>query len=258
MPSPVPTYNVLGLRLAALSLDEACRAVVAGRGAGPRGYICHATAYNANWARSDADLRAAYRGAWLTVPDGMPLVWLGRVHGHRGVTRVYGPDLLSAVADAGRVAGLRHYFYGGTEGVADRLAARLAERFPGLAVAGTWCPPFRDLTDGEFAGLRADVARTRPDVIWVGVSSPRQEKFMARHWRELDAGVMIGVGAAFDFLSGRRAQAPRWMQRGGLEWLFRLGTEPRRLWRRYLVHNPQFAVRALAQLSGLRSYPLEE
>lgn len=256
--SAPPRFNVLGVGVHALSLNEARDRLVALRGRKRCGYVCCATAYNANLARRDLALRAAYNAALLTTPDGMPLVWLGRRHGHRTITRVYGPDLLLAVCDAGRAVGLRHFFYGGAPGVAAQLSTALTARFPGLAVVGTFTPPFRELTTDEFAALQNQIATAQPDVIWVGLSTPKQEKFMTANWERLDAAVLVGVGAAFDFHSGRVAQAPRWMQRSGLEWLHRLGTEPRRLWRRYLVHNPAFVLRTLAQLTGLRRYPLED
>jgi len=161
-----------------------------------------------------------------------------------------------AVCDAGRAVGLRHFFFGGVPGVAPLLAERLAARFPGLAVAGAATPPFRPLDTPETDAFRAEITRTRPDVIWIGLGTPKQELFMAAHAAGLDAGVLVGVGAAFDFHSGRVRQAPRWMQRGGLEWLFRLATEPRRLGARYLVTNPLFVFHVLAQLTGLRAYPL--
>lgn len=213
------------------------------------GYLCHTTAYNVDIARSNASLRAAYSGSLLNLPDGMPLVWIGRRLGYSAITRVYGPDLLEAVSEAGRATGLRHFYYGGAPGVTDALAASVLSRFPGLQVAGTFTPPFRELTAPEFTAFAGCLAETHPDVLWVGVGSPKQEEFMARHWKDLDAGILVGVGAAFDFLSGRIPQAPRWMRQSGLEWLFRLGTEPRRLWRRYLVHNPRFAFLALRQLA---------
>lgn len=255
MPSPiVPRYNVLGVGVSALTLAQACDLIVGGRGPLRRGYVCLGTAHGVTEARADPELRRIFNESWLTTPDGMPLVWLGP----KGVERVYGPDLMLAVCDQGRAAGLTHYFYGGTSGVADELKARLLARFPGLSVTGSFTPPFRPLSDAETAALRADVARTRPDVVWVGLGTPKQEKFMAANWRELDAGVLIGVGAAFDFHSGRVRQAPRWIQRSGFEWLFRLGTEPRRLGPRYLKTNPLFALRVLAQMSGLKKYPLDD
>ncbi len=253
----VARFNVLGTGVSALSLDQARDLVLSARGQKHLGYICHATAYGVNAACTDPAFREALNQSWLTHPDGMPLVWLGRWHGRKHITRVYGPDLMAAVCDAGRATGLRHFFYGGVPGVVELLKAKLTERFPGLAVVGAYAPPFRELTPGEFARLQADVAAVQPDIIWVGLSSPKQEKFMAEHWQSLDAGVLIGVGAAFDFHSGRVRQAPRWMQRCGLEWFFRLCTEPRRLWPRYLVHNPLFVLRMLAQLTGLKKYPLK-
>lgn len=248
----VPRYNVLGIGVSALTLAQTRDLIVGVRGQLRRGYICLGTAHGLTLARSDARLRQIYNESWLTTPDGMPLVWLGP----RGVERVYGPDLMLAVCDAGRATGLRHYFYGGVPGVAEELRARLTARFPGLEIVGTFTPPFRELNDTETATLRTDVARVRPDVIWVGLSTPKQEHFMARHGRELDAGVLIGVGAAFDLHSGRVRQAPRWIQRSGFEWLFRLCTEPRRLAPRYLKTNPLFAVRVLAQRSGFKKYPV--
>ncbi|MDP1581073.1 MAG: WecB/TagA/CpsF family glycosyltransferase [Candidatus Didemnitutus sp.] len=254
--TPPARFNVLGTGVHALSLDDACARVLACRTQPPQGYVGCATAYNLNAARSDPALRAAYNRALLTTPDGMPLVWLGRWHGHRHITRVYGPDLLLAVCDAGRAVGLKHFFYGGKPGVAEQLRTQLTARFPGLSGVGTFTPPFRPLNATEFAELQTEIARARPDVIWVGLSTPKQEQFMAEAWSKLDASVLIGVGAAFDFHSGNLPQAPRWLQRGGLEWLFRFAHEPRRLWRRYLVHNPLFVLRSLAQLCGLCRYPL--
>lgn len=251
--SSVPRYNVLGVGVSTLTLAAARDLILGARGQLRRGYVCVTTVHGLDEARADPAFRKILNSSWLTTPDGMPLVWLGP----RGVERVYGPDLLLAVCDAGRAIGLTHYFYGGNPGVADELAAKLTARFPGLAVVGTHTPPFRALDATEAAALRADIARTRPDVIWVGLSTPKQERFMAEYAPTLDAGVLIGVGAAFDFHSGRVRQAPRWMQRSGLEWFFRLCTEPRRLGPRYLKTNPRFVLRACAQLTGLRRYPLD-
>ena len=253
MPAPaVPRYNVLGVGVSALTLAQARDLILGVRGQVRAGYVCLGTAHGLTEARHDAELRASFNRSWLTTPDGMPLVWLGP----RGVERVYGPDLMLAVCDAGRAVGLRHYLFGGVPGVAEQLRERLVARFPGLEIVGTFTPPFRELTAAELGALQADVARTRPDVIWVGLGTPKQEKFMARHGRDLEAGVLVGVGAAFDFHSGRTRQAPRWMQRRGLEWFFRLCTEPRRLGKRYLTTNPLFAARVLAQKTGLKKYPI--
>jgi N-acetylglucosaminyldiphosphoundecaprenol N-acetyl-beta-D-mannosaminyltransferase len=176
--------------------------------------------------------------------------------GPPGVERVYGPDLMLAVCDAGRASGLRHFFFGGGPGVAAELGSRLSARFPGLTVAGTFEPPFRALDDGELGDLRSKVAQAQPDIVWVGLGTPKQERFMAGPGRTLEAGLLIGVGAAFDFHSGRIRQAPRWMQRCGLEWLFRLCREPRRLGPRYVSTNTMFVLRLAAQKLGIRRYPI--
>jgi N-acetylglucosaminyldiphosphoundecaprenol N-acetyl-beta-D-mannosaminyltransferase len=252
----IPRYNVLGVGVSAISLTQARDAVLSARHRLRLGYVCATGVHGVSKAQHDARVQDALNGAWLNVPDGMPLVWLGRRSGRRHVTRVYGPDLMLAVCDAGRATGLTHYFYGGASGAADALRARLSARFPGLQIAGTFTPPFRPLTPGEAAALAADVSARRPDVFWVGLGTPKQELFMAEYWRQLDAGVLIGVGAAFDFLSGRARQAPRWIQRSGFEWLFRLCQEPRRLGPRYLLNNPLFLARVLLQATGLRRYPL--
>ena len=246
----MPRFNVLGVRVSALSLDHAARLILSTRGSLQRGYVCLATANGVIESGHDPAVMAAFNQSWLTTPDGMPMVWLGKHHGHRGITRVYGPDLMYAVCSAGRALGLKHFLYGGNEGVAQELRDKLKNYFPGIEIVGTFTPPFRELNADEFRQLQGEVARGRPDVIWVGLSSPKQELFMAKTWQQLDAATMIGVGAAFDFLTGRVKQAPRWMQRSGLEWLYRLGTEPRRLWKRYLVYNPIFAARVAAQLLG--------
>lgn len=252
----IPRYNILGVGVSALTLDEARELVLGVRGHPRQGYVCVTGVHGVSEAQRESRVRTALNEAWLNVPDGMPLVWLGRRLAPRPVTRVYGPDLMLAVCDTGRAVGLTHYFYGGGPEVSGELRDRLSARFPGLSVVGTFTPPFRALNPQETDTLRAEVAAKRPDVIWIGLSTPKQELFMAEHWQRLDAGLLIGVGAAFDFHTGRVRQAPQWMQRSGLEWLFRLALEPRRLGRRYLVNNPLFLWRIGLQLLGLRKYPL--
>ncbi len=177
----------------------------------------------------------------------MPIVWLLRARGFQHVERVYGPDLMQAVCANGLERGYRHYFYGGAEGIPERLAQRLQEQFPGLCVAGTYSPPFRALTPEEDQAVIRRIQAARPDIVWVGISSPKQEAWMYNHVERLGVPALIGVGAAFDFLSGAKRQAPRWIQRSGFEWLFRLACEPRRLWKRYLQY-PRFAVLAIIDL----------
>jgi N-acetylglucosaminyldiphosphoundecaprenol N-acetyl-beta-D-mannosaminyltransferase len=172
--------------------------------------------------------------------------------------RVYGPDLMLKVTDMSVERGLTHFYYGGKEGVADLLAEKMVNRFPGLRILGTYCPPFRPLNQEELASLKKRLLDLKPDFIWIGLSTPKQEQFAAKMLQELGCGLFLAVGAAFDFHAGIVSQAPRWMQRSGLEWFYRLCTEPRRLWKRYLVNNPLFLFRIFCQLSGLRKYRFEQ
>ncbi len=200
-------------------------------------------------SRADSDFRRALDSADLVVPDGMPLVWLGRWHRHPLKRRVYGPELMETFCrETGST--YRHFFYGGGSGTAERLANSLHQRY-GIAVAGTYCPPFRPLTEEEQRDVTSRIELASPDVLWVGLSTPKQEKWMLHNREHLSVQVMLGVGAAFDFNSGKARQAPAWMQENGLEWLFRLSTEPKRLWRRYLISIPKAAGLVFLELVGL-------
>lgn len=248
--------NVLGVGIDAVSPPAVLEALLdRGRQRGS-GYVCVTGVHGVMEAQRDPELMRILNESLLTVPDGMPTVWMGRLQGHRTMSRVYGPTLLLDVCRLSARTGHTHFFYGGTEGVADELATRLVERFPGLRVVGTFTPPFRPLNAVEEASLLEQVDRARPDFFWVGLSTPKQERFMAALSGRLAAKVMLGVGAAFDMHSGRTRQAPGWMQRSGLEWLFRMLQEPRRLFWRYARNNPAFIARALLQVTGLRRYTL--
>lgn len=253
----IERFNVLGVALHAMNLPIATEAVLEAIRERRKGYVCVTGVHGVTEAQNDPAFRAILNAAFLNTTDGMPLVWLGR-HAHgRWVDRVYGPDLMLEIFRATQSTTIRHFFYGGAPGVAEELKARLEARFPGVTVCGTYCPPFRPLHAEEQADLQRIVREARPDIIWVGLSTPKQERFMAEYLSKLDTTLMFGVGAAFDFHAGRISQAPRWMQRSGLEWFYRLCSEPRRLGRRYLVNNPLFLWRIFGQLSGLRKYPLE-
>jgi N-acetylglucosaminyldiphosphoundecaprenol N-acetyl-beta-D-mannosaminyltransferase len=253
----VVQVNILGVGVSAISLAQAVEIIEEWIAHRQPHYVCVTGVHGLMESQRDAALRRIHNQAGLVTPDGMPLVWISRWQGQTGVTRVYGPDLMLATCDQLRGRNARHFFYGGTQHVAQRLAAALGERFPGIIIAGTYSPPFRPLTPQEDAQIVETINRAQPHLIWVGLGTPKQERWMAAHVDCLEGAVLIGVGAAFDFLSGHKRQAPRWVRQSGLEWLFRLFQEPRRLWRRYLLNNPTFVLLLLAQLLGLREYELE-
>lgn len=256
--SQIPRANVLGVGISALNLDLAVEVACEALERKAKGYVCVTGVHGVSEARQDPAFRSILNQAFLNTPDGMPMVWMGRLQGFRQMGRVYGPDLMLRLCEQSPARGLTHFLYGGAPGVAEELRRRLEQRVPGLKVVGTHTPPFRPLTFAEEDELLGRVGELKPDIFWVGLSTPKQEQFMAQFWQRLDATLFFGVGAAFDFHAGRVRQAPRWMQRSGLEWLFRLGCEPRRLWKRYLRNNPIFVLRALGQLTGLRRYPLDD
>jgi len=232
------TFRVVDVEVGAASFAEVIARVVAAPASGERLSIHFATAHSIVEAHGDQGLRDALaRG--LVEPDGMPLVWLGRRSG-LPVERVCGPDFMPAVVAGGVPLGRRHFFYGGAPGVPERLAGGLAVQFPGLQVAGTLSPPFRALSDEEDAEIVALINAARPDYVWVGLGAPKQDLWVAAHRERMDAPVLLAVGAAFDFHAGLRRRAPRWMQRTGTEWIFRLLSEPRRLAGRYTRTNVAF------------------
>ncbi len=216
-------------------------------------YVCVTGVHGVMECQRDAELLRIHNGSGLTTPDGMPMVWAGHRAGAAWMDRVYGPDLMLAVLEEAAARGWSSFFYGGKEGVPELLAERLTARFPGLRVAGTYSPPFRPLTDEEDAALVERINATDADLVWVGLSTPKQERWMAAHVGRLTAPVLLGVGAAFDIHAGTLRQAPRWMQRSGLEWAYRLYREPRRLWRRYASNNPRFALAILRRPPRLLS-----
>jgi|SRR5665213_1327137 len=247
--------NVLGVGISVLNLRTALDAIAGAVRARRKGYVCVTGVHGVMEAQDDAALKGILNGALLCTPDGMPMVWAGKLRGHREMSRVYGPDLMLDVCAWSETGGAKHFFYGGADGVAERLAEKLKQKFPKLEVAGTFTPPFRALNADEEKNLREQVGALKPDIFWVGLSTPKQEKFMAEFLPKLDTTLMIGVGAAFDFHSGRVRQAPRWMQRSGLEWFYRLCREPRRLAKRYFRNNPLFLLKFSGQSAGLKKYP---
>lgn len=249
--------NILGVGISAIDMDMALHTIDDWLTRRAPHYVCVTGVHGVMESQCDAELRRIHNAAGLVTPDGMPLVWLSHRRGFRHVRRVYGPDLMRAVCERSVPQGYRHFLYGGAPGIADKLASCLQERFPGIRIAGTYCPPFRPLTPAEDLAVIEQINLAQADIVWVGLSTPKQERWMAAHVRRVHAPVLIGVGAAFDFLAGVKRQAPRWVQRSGLEWLFRLLLEPRRLWRRYLINNPYFLWLLLLVALGRKRYELE-
>jgi N-acetylglucosaminyldiphosphoundecaprenol N-acetyl-beta-D-mannosaminyltransferase len=247
--APPPTAEVLGVPLALTDYDGALDWIDRRRG----GYVCVAATHTVVASQDDPELRAAVLGADFTVPDGQPLVWALNLLGHRLADRVYGPELMDRACARGTRTGRRMYLYGGrSQGALVQLTRNLRLRHPGLRIVGGYTPPFRELTPEEEDAVVADIRRSGAEVVWVGIGVPKQEKWMARMTERLDGCVLLGVGAAFDFHGGLIPQAPVALQRLGLEWAFRLAHEPRRLWRRYLTHNPRFVVGFARQLARER------
>jgi N-acetylglucosaminyldiphosphoundecaprenol N-acetyl-beta-D-mannosaminyltransferase len=248
--------NILGVGVSAINLDDAVAIIERWIGERSQNYVCVTGAHGLMESRCDQRLRRIHNEAGMVTPDGMPLVWFSHLSGKRRTERVYGPDLMHKMTAVSQLRGYRQFYYGGAEGVADTLKHVLIVSYPGLEVAGTLCPPFRELTPEEDQAVVDAINAARPHILWLGLSTPKQELWMASHLGRIEAPVMIGVGAAFDFLAGTKRQAPAWMQRNGLEWLFRLCSEPRRLWRRYAYIVPAFAALAAGELlrRAIRSF----
>ena len=248
--------NVLGVGISVLNLETAVAAIADAVRSRRRGYICVTGVHGVMEAQNEPAFRKILNEAFLCTPDGMPMVWMGKIRGHSEMRRVYGPDLMLDVCVWSEKNPCRHFFFGGAAGAAEALAEKLKARFPKLEIAGTFTPPFRPLNAEEEKQFVETVRAAKPDILWVGVSTPKQEKFMAEFLPKLDVTLMIGVGAAFDFHSGRVRQAPRCMRRSGLEWFYRLCREPRRLAKRYFRNNPLFLMKIFCQLTGLKKYPM--
>ncbi|MBT8225587.1 MAG: WecB/TagA/CpsF family glycosyltransferase [Dactylosporangium sp.] len=248
----IKRVDVLGVGVSAVNMTMALTEVSRWVERGERHYVCVTGVHGVMESQRDAELRRIHNDSGMTTPDGMPMVWAGRKAGAGWMSRVYGPDLMLEVLTRAAELGWRSYLYGGNEGVPELLAQRLTARIPGLRIVGTYSPPFRPLTEEEDAAVCDRINSSGAELVWVGLSTPKQERWMAAHAGRLSANAMFGVGAAFDFHAGLIPQAPAWMQRRGLEWFYRLAKEPKRLWRRYLRNNPTFTARILANPPRLR------
>ncbi|MGJ8676095.1 MAG: WecB/TagA/CpsF family glycosyltransferase [Akkermansiaceae bacterium] len=251
--SPVVRVEILGVGISVLNLDTTIQIIKdASVDATHAGYITITGVHGVMESQDDNELKAIHNNSFLTTPDGMPMVWIGKHEGHREMDRVYGPELMDEIfkqtQPEDNESGLRHFFYGGADGVAPLLKEKLLEKYPNSEIVGTYTPPFRPLNKTEEQDLLAQLHETKPHLLWIGLSTPKQERFMHAFlvkYSELNQswgnGIsLLGVGAAFDFLSGRVRQAPRWVQRSGFEWLYRVFQEPKRLLKRYIVSNTRF------------------
>jgi N-acetylglucosaminyldiphosphoundecaprenol N-acetyl-beta-D-mannosaminyltransferase len=247
--------DVLGVKVSALDMKGAVELADRWIVAGSPGYVCVTGVHGVMEAQSDSELCRILNHAAINAPDGMPMTWVGHLQGHRKMNRVYGPDFMAEMCRLSVERGYRHFIYGGELGVADQLRETLQRRFAGLRVVGTYTPPFRSLTREEEEEVLNQVHDSRPDIFWVGLSTPKQERFMAQYVNRLQVPLLVGVGAAFDYHTGRIRDCPGWIKRSGLQWLHRLVQDPRRLWRRYLRNNPAFMWHIAWQLAGIREYP---
>lgn len=250
-----PKVDILGTGISAVTLREACQLILNPPEQGL--VVAVGNVHTVMSARRSEELARALGHADMVTPDGMPLVWAQRALGIRAPERVDGLRLFTCTVEAGLATGARHYFYGSSRETLELMEARLRESYPGLQIAGMTSPPFRALTPEEEAGHTHAIQSSHPSVVWVGLGMPKQELWMNAVHGRLPGIAIVGVGAVYDWVAGTMRKAPRWMQNAGLEWLFRLGQEPRRLWRRYAWNNPAFlvlvSVQALRQRLGKRA-----
>lgn len=248
--------NILGVGVSALDLSDAVTFVNSFLKTANKGYICVTGMHGIMEAQADPEFREIQNNSFLTTPDGIPTVWAGRIDGYSNMKQVRGADFMLQVCESAARTGTRHFLYGGKPGVAQLLAAILTIRFPGLQIVGTYTPPFRPLNAQEEVELHQQLLEAKADVLWCGISTPKQERFMAKYIERLPVRLMVGVGAAFDLNAGLLKDSPQWVQKCGLQWAHRLCQEPRRLWRRYLLNIPRFIWLYALQRMGMRSFEL--
>ena len=244
----IPHFDIGGIDVAAIDIPRACEIIAKVAVSRRPAYVTVTGAHGIVESIHDEEIHRAHQAALMTVPDGMPLVWLGRLLGCQSIGRVYGPDLMQAMFSDKRYRELRHFFYGSSGSVIAALVGSLAAKFGQFNLAGSYCPPMKPIGFQEEDSVLALIRAANPDIIWVGLSTPKQELWLQAHMPKIGHGVGIGAGAAFELVSGTVAQAPRWIQRSGLEWLFRLAMEPKRLFRRYFFVVPRFACLFLVRL----------
>ena len=247
--------NVLGIGIDAVNMDQALARIEQELEQRRKGYVCLAGVHGVMEAQRNSEVARVLAGAALVAPDGMPTVWVGRHQGHAQMERVTGPDLMFEIMKREEFRGYTHYFCGGKEGVAGELRDQLTARLPFVKIVGTYTPPFGPMSAEQEKDFIETVGRLKPDMIWIGISTPKQELFMEQYLPLLDTTLMFGVGAAFDFHTGRIADCADWIKHCGLQWFHRLLQDPKHLWKRYLRNNPSFLFSIALQLTGLKSYP---
>jgi N-acetylglucosaminyldiphosphoundecaprenol N-acetyl-beta-D-mannosaminyltransferase len=257
IPSSRPRANVLGVAIDAVNMEQSLARLAQHLRQKQKGYVCLTGVHGVMEAHRDPGLAQIFARSALTAPDGMPTVWMGRHQGHLTMERVTGPDLMLEVMRREEFRDCTHFLCGGKPGVAEELRQKLQDLYPRLKIVGVHTPPFTAMSSTEEAALVAKINCLKPDIVWVGISTPRQERFMDHYLPLLDTSLMFGVGAAFDFHTGRISDCAEWIKRAGLQWLHRLAQDPRRLWKRYLRNNPEFLFHAALQLTGIVSYPLQ-
>jgi N-acetylglucosaminyldiphosphoundecaprenol N-acetyl-beta-D-mannosaminyltransferase len=246
--------NILGVGVSAINMNIALTTISNWVDNKLANFVCVTPVHSVMMCLDNNELRHIYNEAGMVTPDGMPIVWLSRWFGAKHVSRVYGPDLLLNMCVDSLYNNFKQFFYGGADGVADLLVSKLIEKFPDLNVVGTYCPPFRELSDLEDQEIANYINGCEPDIIWIGLGAPKQEYWMHSQLKALAPSVLIGVGAAFDFHAGLVKQAPKWVQSSGFEWLFRLSIEPRRLWKRYIINNPRFIYNIVLQVFRVKVF----
>jgi N-acetylglucosaminyldiphosphoundecaprenol N-acetyl-beta-D-mannosaminyltransferase len=255
--SNYPKANVLGIGVDAVNMEQALARIKDDLQQRRKGYVCLLGVHGVMEAQRDPNLVRIFQGAALAAPDGMPTVWMGHYQGHVHMERVAGPDLMLEVMRGESFRGATHFLCGGKDGVAEELREQLVARYPFIKIVGTYTPPFGPMSPGQEEKLVTTINRVRPDIVWVGISTPKQDRFMERYLPLLDTTLMFGVGAAFDFHTGRISDCANWIKRAGLQWLDRLLQDPKHLWKRHLRNNPPFLFYSLLQLTGLKTYPLQ-
>ena len=250
--------NILGVRIHPINIPIVILKINDLIQSGKKGYIILTTVHGIMESQRSLKVKAAYNHSFLTVPDGMPLIYIGKLFGHPKISRCYGPDLMLAVMDASVIKGYTHFLYGGKEGISQELKHVMQSKFPEIKIVDTYTPPFGPLNENEKKYLIERVHHLKPNIIWVGLGAPKQEMFMHEYLPLLDTNLMIGVGAAFDFNTGQIKSAPSWLQKMALEWIYRLAQEPKRLWKRYLLNNPLFLWNFALQTLKIKKYEIEK